>query len=415
MSEGLRERSARGRGRRRLRLGRAAPAYVVGLSGAAFAASYTQANLLFWAMGVLLGALLVSTAYAVLTMRRLELRRAPGSVAVVGEALRLRYRVVNRSWWPVFAVTVHEVLSAGERGAVEGRGRRVKGRPVGWLSHLVGDEPTVGETVCWPLRRGELAFEGVELRSAFPFGLIDCRVRFDRPASVTVLPQLYRLRRQAARRALGAQPGQNQPRVLSPGAGSDLYELRAYRAGDPPASLDWKRSAKTGRLISRRYAKPEPPQVWIGVDLSRPGAAGETAAAGDARAQERAVSLAASLACEAFLAGMWVGLSVAGAPGHGMAPRGGPEHRRRLLKSLAMLDVERLGRGGPMSGRPTVRVVADPARGGRGGRHGAPSLTYLELPALAVEVDPAELLAPIEGSRRYAPAAGGESGPEASA
>ncbi|MEM7680570.1 MAG: DUF58 domain-containing protein [Planctomycetota bacterium] len=400
------------RGKRRLRPGRASGLYVVALGSAVFAASYTQANLLFWGVGLLLGAMVVSVAYAAFAMRRLTIRRTPPGFAVVGEPLALRYRLGNRSRWPVLALTIEEALRPDQtsRREIAARNRRVKGRPIGWSLHLGAGEQAVAETVCWPLRRGRLRLQAVELRSAFPFGLIDCRVRFDRPTEVTVLPQLYRLRRRAAQRALGVTLGQSQARAPTPGDGVDLYELRDYRPGDAPGAIDWKRSAKTGKLISRRFAQPEPPQTWIGLDLSRPGShpgshdystsSQDTAAEEDRRAQERAVSLAASLVCEAFLAGMAVGLTVAGAPRATIAPRGGLEQRRRLLQALAHLDAEALRNGGPLAGRPTVFVTAQSATDGDRRARGARTLSYADLPDLAVEVDARELLAPLDAARR---------------
>ena len=62
------------------------------------------------------------------------------------------------------------------------------------------------------------------------------------------------------------------------GAGGEVLQLREYQPGDPQRSIDWKASARTGRLISRDFAENQQLDIVIAVDAGRASgiAAGDT-------------------------------------------------------------------------------------------------------------------------------------------
>jgi len=53
------------------------------------------------------------------------------------------------------------------------------------------------------------------------------------------------------------------------GAGSELHQLRAYVRGDPLARVDWKATARTGRLITREFSEDQHLDVLIAIDAGR--------------------------------------------------------------------------------------------------------------------------------------------------
>ena len=55
---------------------------------------------------------------------------------------------------------------------------------------------------------------------------------------------------------------------LRPGRAPKCWRLRDYRAGDPPRVIDWKATARAGRLISRDFAQDDRLQIVI-VDRCR--------------------------------------------------------------------------------------------------------------------------------------------------
>ena len=63
-------------------------------------------------------------------------------------------------------------------------------------------------------------------------------------------------------------PAGSRPR-RSAGAGSELYQLRAYVAGDPLAHIDWKATARAGNLVSRELSQDQHLDILIAIDASR--------------------------------------------------------------------------------------------------------------------------------------------------
>lgn len=90
----------------------------------------------------------------------------------------------------------------------------------------------------------------------------------------------------------GAQP------ASAAGSGSEVLQLREYRKGDPLRAVDWKATARRGRLVSRDFSEDQHLEVIVAVDAGRASSLG----AGDvdrlslyvnvaARFAERAASL----------------------------------------------------------------------------------------------------------------------------
>lgn len=70
-----------------------------------------------------------------------------------------------------------------------------------------------------------------------------------------------------AHRRLAGVTGMRPRRVV--GAGSELYQLREYVAGDPPARIDWKASARRSALMTRELSEDQHLDVMIAIDAGR--------------------------------------------------------------------------------------------------------------------------------------------------
>lgn len=107
----------------------------------------------------------------------------------------------------------------------------------------------------WPAQRGRLAG---------PLGLAWWWRRLDVEFELRVTPRLLGAQATPAR---GAHSGlRERPRV---GAGSELLQLREYQPGDPQSLIDWKASARTGRLISREHTADQHLDILIAIDAGR--------------------------------------------------------------------------------------------------------------------------------------------------
>ena len=355
------------------------------------AAIHTQANLLFWSFGLMVGGFFISTALALLSLRKVTVTRLAPSHGVVGEALVLRYRLANRKrLLPVFNVVIREHWGRGRRGwkkhgPLAEQPSRLTGRPTGWVLHLGANQTVQAEATCWPLRRGTLSFEAIEIATSFPFGVVRRVTIVPQQDRVLIYPRLYRLNR----RLLGnlMQIDMTGRKQLDRGGGNEeFFGLRAYRPGDSLRIIDWKHSARTGELVSREFTMPSPPKLMLLLDLTgeRDGKTTPPPARRSEEARptptawlrhltrkpkkpappdpnpvdpvERAIALAASLICEAYFHGYQVGLMVRGAsclafPMHHSLP-----HRTRMLDALAMLDPAQAAASEQLPVEPSVIV-----------------------------------------------------------
>jgi uncharacterized protein (DUF58 family) len=350
----------------RVQFGPGSVIYLGVLALITFAALFTQANLLFWALGLVVGVLAVSVVVSITSLRGVSVQRLTPSRGVAGEPLVLRYHMTNRSRLGWFGVEIVETW----RGYRWGSGRagpkgesgppRLVGRPHGWVLHIGPGQSIQAEATCWPRRRGLLRFERVIVRTAFPFGIIRKHIEFTQASEVLIHPPQRRMNRQTALSLSSLDIGRG--RHSDRGGGQDeFFGLRPYRPGDSFKLIDWKHSARTANLVSREMAKATPPRMMILLELpaTPPMDTGEppvdTRAWADA--QEEAISLAGALVREAYLHDIHVGLAVQGAACPMLATHHSQAHHQRLLDSLARLDLDEkpTARSTPPV-RPTVVV-----------------------------------------------------------
>jgi uncharacterized protein (DUF58 family) len=112
-------------------------------------------------------------------------------------------------------------------------------------------------------KRGHVLVTGFELSTRFPFGFFRLRRRLRaRSVELVIYPKL-----EAASDELHLLP-MNAGRMLSArrGAGHDLHSLRDYQPQDDMRHIDWKATARTGRLIVREFASEDERRVHIVFD-----------------------------------------------------------------------------------------------------------------------------------------------------
>jgi len=212
----------------------------------------------------------------------------------------------RRRWWGSHAVEVLEGLAVPGRVDAVGPGdsRRVDG--------------------AWRFpRRGRAHLDAIELRSRWPFGLVEHRRVVERPAEVLVYPRPLPGEREARpHQASGADD------VNRKGGAGDFMGLRAFREGDPPQRISWAASARMGRPLVVERGLEQERAVRVRVD------------AAEGTRWERELRRACGEVQRATRSGEAVGLVVTGIDGSivlSLPPAGGLEGRRRALDTLAML------------------------------------------------------------------------------
>jgi uncharacterized protein (DUF58 family) len=119
-----------------------------------------------------------------------------------------------------------------------------------------------------PLRRGEGVFEEAWARWKGPMGLayIQRSRRLARTAAIT--PNIQAVKDEALR--LFSRDAPFGAKVqLDTGEGTEFHALKDYQAGMDPHSVDWKQSARHGKLVGREYRTERNHHIILALDTGR--------------------------------------------------------------------------------------------------------------------------------------------------
>jgi uncharacterized protein (DUF58 family) len=149
---------------------------------------------------------------------------------------------------------------------------------------------------------------------------------------VTVVPDMVAdTERSSGDRDAGAQPARIG------GTGGEVLQLRDYRRGDPLRAVDWKATARRGRLVSRDFSQDQHLEVIVAIDAGRASALG----AGDVDRLSLYVNVAARFAERATYLDDAVGVVVfAAQPLAVLAPARGDAAVARIRDLLTACRVQ---------------------------------------------------------------------------
>lgn len=183
-----------------------------------------------------------------------------------------------------------------------------------------------------PCGLGQFDWPDVPARIAGPLGLAWWPRRAACRGRICVVPDLFHNAAQVkGAEASGFQAGADI------GAGAEVLRLREYRAGDPPRVVDWKATARAGRLISRDFSQDSGLQIVIAIDAGR----GSSVQAGNLDRFGHYVNVAARLAQFAVAREDLVGLVLyADRPLATLVPARGAHAMARIRRLLGSAHVE---------------------------------------------------------------------------
>lgn len=115
-----------------------------------------------------------------------------------------------------------------------------------------------------PLRLGPQSWPSLPIRCLGAAGLAWWPREIPVARVINVAPESMRFARARPR---GHRTGLRPRRAL--GAGSELYQLRAYTPGDPLARIDWKATARSGTLVTREFSEDQHLDILIALDAGR--------------------------------------------------------------------------------------------------------------------------------------------------
>ncbi len=289
------------------------------------AALNSQNNILFWALGIVLGTLLVSAILGDLLLRRIEVQRSVGKHAVAGEPMEVHYRLVNdKILWPSCAIRITEARFLGAVSVI----------PEGYCLHLGPRQSTLVMTHLVPAHRGVIELREQRVCCSFPFGFLNRAVHLPAPRRIIVFPRIGMLNRELLTRSRTFASGgsTNSPRR---GGSDEFFGLREYQSGDSIRSIHWRRSAHTGQLMVKEMTTDTPPTIVVTLDLRQWAATPD----GPALA-ERAIEVAAAWTCRGLMDHFSVGMQICGysLPTPTLITAGRSQ-RQILLEALATLDL----------------------------------------------------------------------------
>jgi uncharacterized protein (DUF58 family) len=191
-------------------------------------------------------------------------RRVPESLGLRQES---EVQLELRSDWPLgLHITVHDALAP----AIVHTSPRNERFP--WLAGRIQLLPRGSGTLRYPIRadvRGTHQLGTLALRVAGPLGLAQRTLEFRPADTIAVVPSIAGVRRF---RLLALQHRLREAGIRAirrRGEGSSFANLRDYVEGDDPRHVDWKATARRGKLISREYSVEQGQTIMIVIDAGR--------------------------------------------------------------------------------------------------------------------------------------------------
>lgn len=289
------------------------------------AAINSQANLLFGVFGLMFGILLISISVSRFVLRRLTLHRNLPESAIIGLPAIITYELRNeKRYWPSFSVTVAELDGA----------EAFTKQPQAYMLHAAPRTAAIIPCQVTPKRRGLHTLDRYQLSTSFPFGFIKRAAERKHSESIVIHPALAEVDQKFLQMMRSAESSGATMRPRRGGM-DEFYGLKEFRSGENPRYIYWRRSARTGTLVSKEMTHVSPPRIIILVDtfISVRDRAHHAAV-------ERSVAMAASLASHALENGLLVGLVCWTEDGWVKIPAArGKRHRRDVLAILARLPL----------------------------------------------------------------------------
>jgi uncharacterized protein (DUF58 family) len=298
--------------------------YVLMMLFMGLAAINSQANLLFGVFGLMIGILLVSGMISRMVLKRLRVHRVLPDSGCVGHALTITYQIANdKRFWPSLSVSIAEL------DGVEAFTKQPQAYMLHAAAHMTASVPAI----VIPKRRGLHEFRRYQIATSFPFGFVKRAVTERHRDKLLIHPPIARVDPKLLRMCRSADVSGDTVRP-EPNGADEFYGVKEYRAGDNPRWIYWRRSARSGTLVSKEMSRVSPPRILLFVDTFLLARSPEEFAS-----VERCIAMAASLATVALEQQLSVGLCVWSNQWIAIPPTRGKRHGEDLLSILARLPL----------------------------------------------------------------------------
>ncbi len=188
-------------------------------------------------------------------------------------------------------------------------------------------------------RRGNFTFGAVFYRVTGPLGFIQHQGRVELPQEVQVLPDMTGEGSRDLQLALAGAIQAGRRRTARRGEGSEFESLREHSRDDDFRHIDWKATAKRGKLISRQYETERDQRLMILLDTGRL----MSPRIGAYRKLDYAINASVHLAQVALHKGDLVGYAIFNDELLAFSePQKGQAHLAQFVRSLTSLQATRL-------------------------------------------------------------------------
>jgi len=295
------------------------------------AATNTGNNALYLVLSVMLALLAVSGVVSRWNLRRLAIAVQPPAELFARQPTLIGFTLGNAGRWVPRWLLLVGLSSQG---------------PWRLVPHLApGGAASGAIEVIFP-RRGRHALAAAHVASLFPLGLFRKGMRYALGHEALVYPELF----PAGEVEISASGVAGDRSSARPGWGHELHALRAFRAGDDPRGIHWKKSAQTGNLVYQERESDETLRLSILLD----NGCGRFASEEEANRFERLVSEAATAAWDHLDRGFEVELVTRSR----RIPFGrGARHRAEVLTELALVEPAPRGRQALLPGDAGARLL----------------------------------------------------------
>jgi len=188
-------------------------------------------------------------------------------------------------------------------------------------------------------QRGSFAFGAVFYRATGPLGLVQRQGRIELPQQVQVLPDISGEGSRDLQLAMAGAIQSGRRKSARRGEGREFESLREHQRDDDFRHIDWKASAKRGKLISRQYETERDQRLMILLDTGRL----MSPRIGSYRKLDYAINASVHLAQIALHKGDLVGYAIFNDEMAAFAePKKGQAQMSHLVRNLTSLQPTRL-------------------------------------------------------------------------
>jgi len=213
-------------------------------------------NLFCLTASFLLGGLLCSAVFSVLTLRDMDARWECPDHIFAGVPFSTRFHLRN-----------NKSLLGTHALRIEGQSGRSGDQTEHRVPRLTPDEETSVSLRQSLPDRGPQPLPPAVVRSGFPFGLLETELVTRRRGDVLVLPRMGRIYDDQLLHYTGREAPSNLPIVRRDQQG-EFRSLREYRPGDDPRHIHWATSARLHKLYVREFDRRATNSILILLDAS---------------------------------------------------------------------------------------------------------------------------------------------------